>query len=456
MKSWNSRPVPQLAGSMAALSLHETSSGAVRPLPVQDSASMYVCGITPYDATHIGHAATYVAFDLLNRAWRDAGQSVSYVQNVTDVDDPLLERAVRDGVDWRELAVEQTDLFRADMEALNVLAPEHYIGAVESIEWIVPQVERLVAAGLAYSVPGSDGEPSGDIYFSVEAASTPAAGGTHDGGSVAVGGTREGAAVAVRAADDGAWWLGQVSGLTPQEMLPVFAERGGDPDRAGKRNALDPLLWRVAREGEPCWSGATLGAGRPGWHIECTVIAQRFLPVPFTVQGGGSDLVFPHHEMGAGHAYALSGIEMARHYVHTGMVGLDGEKMSKSKGNLVLVSKLRAGGVDPVAIRLAILAHHYRSDWCWTDGVLAEAKERLLRWRQALVDTRPGSAAALVSGVRAALAADLDAPRALAVVDRWAAAQPASGTRPADRHSGLDSAVVTDALEALLGVVVQP
>ncbi len=156
---------------MPALYLQETSSGRIRPLPTQEEASMYVCGITPYDATHMGHAATYVAFDLLNRAWRDAGSSVAYVQNVTDVDDPLLERADRDGVDWRELAAEQTDLFRADMEALNVLPPNQYIGAVESIGWIVPQVEKLVAAGLAYAVEGSGGEPDGDIYFSVKAAS---------------------------------------------------------------------------------------------------------------------------------------------------------------------------------------------------------------------------------------------------------------------------------------------
>ena len=180
-----------------------------------------------------------------------------------------------------------------------------------------------------------------------------------------------------------AWTLGDVSGLGETEMLALFAERGGDPARAGKRHALDPLLWRVAREGEPRWPGATLGDGRPGWHIECTVIAQKYLPAPFTVQGGGSDLVFPHHEMGAGHAYSLSGVPLARHYSHAGMVGLDGEKMSKSKGNLVLVSKLRAAGEEPAAIRLAILANHYRSDWSWTDEEFAAAKERLARWREA-------------------------------------------------------------------------
>lgn len=388
---------------------------------------MYVCGITPYDATHMGHAATYVAFDLLNRAWRDADRTVNYVQNVTDIDDPLLERAARDGVDWRELAASQTALFHADMEALNVLAPDHYIGAVEAIEWIVPETEKLLAAGLAYPVAGHDGAPDGDIYFSVEAASAA----EKDNGPEA------------------AWWLGQVSGLSQEEMLPVFAERGGDPARPGKRHPLDALLWRVARDGEPSWDGASLGAGRPGWHIECTVIAQRFLPKPFTVQGGGSDLVFPHHEMGAGHAYALSHTPMASHYVHTAMVGLDGEKMSKSLGNLVLVSQLRAEGVDPAAIRLAIMAHHYRSDWFWTQELLESAQDRLERWRKAAPRAAEGSAMALVAELRAALSQDLDVPRALAAVDAWAERSTASDASPASER---DAALVSDALEALLGV----
>jgi len=411
---------------MPELFLHETSVNRVTPLPAGDQASLYVCGITPYDATHIGHAATYVAFDLLNRAWRDGGRSVNYVQNVTDVDDPLLERATRDGVDWRELAAQQTALFQEDMEALNVVAPDHYVGAVEAIEWIVPRIEELVESGMAYPVPGLDGEPDGDIYFSVDAAS----------------------AASDRSGIDGPWWLGQVSGMTEEEMLPVFAERGGDPARTGKKHPLDALLWRVARDGEPHWDGASLGAGRPGWHIECTVIAQRFLPEPFTVQGGGSDLVFPHHEMGAGHAFALSHVPMARHYAHTGMVGLDGEKMSKSKGNLVFVSRLRADGVEPAAIRLAILANHYRSDWSWTDSLLADAQQRLAAWRSALDAAPEGTATALVAEIRAALAADLDAPRALAAVDHWARQALAGGPECSER----DAALVSDAVEALLGV----
>ncbi|HET7781459.1 cysteine--1-D-myo-inosityl 2-amino-2-deoxy-alpha-D-glucopyranoside ligase [Pseudarthrobacter sp. CC4] len=424
MKSWKSRPVPDVPGSMPALRLFDTAAGREVALENEGRPSMYVCGITPYDATHMGHAASYVAFDLLNRAWRDAGHEVDYVQNVTDVDDPLLERATATGVDWQELAASQIELFQTDMEALNVLAPDHYVGAVESIGLIVPEVERLVSLGLAYKVQGTNGEPDGDVYYDVEAA------GKH---SVA----------------PDAWTLGCISGLAESEMLELFAERGGDPGRAGKRQALDPLLWRVAREGEPSWPGGSLGAGRPGWHIECTVIAQKYLPSPFTVQGGGSDLIFPHHEMGAGHAYSLAGVPLARHYAHAGMVGLDGEKMSKSKGNLVLVSKLRAAGEDPAAIRLGILAHHYRSDWSWTDEGFLEAKATLAAWRRALGRAPKGSAVPLVAEMREALAADLNAPAAVAAVSRWAE----QANNDAGPASPVDQAMVKDAVDALLGVV---
>lgn len=408
---------------MPAIRLFDTALGRQITLDTAGHPSMYVCGITPYDATHMGHAASYVAFDLLNRAWRDAGDDVSYVQNVTDVDDPLLERATATGVDWRDLAAGQIELFQTDMEALNVLAPDHYVGAVESIGLIVPEVERLVSLGLAYRVQGSNGEPDGDVYYDVEAAGKQ---------SVA----------------PDAWTLGCISGLTESEMLELFAERGGDPGRAGKRQALDPLLWRVEREGEPSWPGGSLGAGRPGWHIECTVIAQKYLPAPFTVQGGGSDLIFPHHEMGAGHAYSLAGVPLAKHYAHAGMVGLDGEKMSKSKGNLVLVSKLRAAGEDPAAIRLAILAHHYRSDWSWTGEGFEEAKATLAAWRRALGHAPEGSAGPLLAEMRAALSADLDAPAAVDSVSRWAEQANADGG-PA---STADQALVRDAVDALLGV----
>jgi L-cysteine:1D-myo-inositol 2-amino-2-deoxy-alpha-D-glucopyranoside ligase len=377
---------------------------ALDPGPV---ARIYVCGITPYDATHMGHAATYNAFDLVQRVWLDTKRQVQYVQNVTDIDDPLLERAAATGSDWTELAERETALFREDMTALRMLPPAHYIGAVEAIPGIVPLVERLRDAGAAY-------ELDGDIYFSVE--SDPN--------------------------------FGKVAGLDPTTMRILSAERGGDPDRPGKKNPLDPMLWMAARAGEPSWDGGSLGPGRPGWHIECVAIALDHLGMCFDVQGGGSDLAFPHHEMGASHAQVLTGqFPMAKAYVHAGMVALNGEKMSKSKGNLVFVSRLRRAGVDSGAIRLALLAHHYRADWEWTDAVLDEAVQRLGRWRAAVSRPDGPPAEALVEEIRAALADDLDAPAALAAVDRWAAAQESGG--------GTDTGapgLVSRAVDALLGV----
>ncbi|WP_274916681.1 cysteine--1-D-myo-inosityl 2-amino-2-deoxy-alpha-D-glucopyranoside ligase [Streptomyces sp. WZ-12] len=407
MHGWPASEVPALPGQGRDLRIHDTATGGRVPLDPGPVARIYVCGITPYDATHMGHAATYNAFDLVQRVWLDTKRQVHYVQNVTDVDDPLLERAVATGVDWTALAERETALFREDMTALRMLPPRHYIGAVEAIPRIIPLVERLREAGAAY-------ELDGDIYFSV--ASDP-----HFGG---------------------------VSGLDAEAMRLLSAERGGDPEREGKKNPLDPMLWMAARDGEPSWDGGSLGPGRPGWHIECVAIALEHLGMGFDVQGGGSDLAFPHHEMGASHAQALTGEHpFAKTYVHAGMVALDGEKMSKSKGNLVFVSALRRDGVDPAAIRLTLLAHHYRSDWEWTDAVLTEAQDRLARWRAAVSRPDGPPAEELLAEVRAALADDLDAPTALAAVDRWAARQQADG--------GTDEGapgLVSRAVNALLGV----
>ncbi|CAM5381647.1 L-cysteine:1D-myo-inositol 2-amino-2-deoxy-alpha-D-glucopyranoside ligase [Streptomyces avidinii] len=407
MHAWPASEVPALPGKGRDLQIHDTATQGTITLAPGPVARIYVCGITPYDATHIGHAATYNAFDLVQRVWLDTKRQVHYVQNVTDVDDPLLERALRDNQDWTELAERETALFREDMTALRMLPPQHYIGAVEAIPGIVPLVERLRDAGAAY-------ELDGDVYFSVE--SDPN--------------------------------FGKVSHLDAEAMRLLSAERGGDPDRAGKKNPLDPMLWMAARPGEPSWDGGSLGRGRPGWHIECVAIALDHLGMTFDIQGGGSDLAFPHHEMGASHAQVLTGeFPMAKAYVHAGMVALHGEKMSKSKGNLVFVSALRRSGVDPAAIRLALLSHHYRADWEWTDEVLAEAVTRLERWRAAVSRPDGIAADALVEEVRAALANDLDAPAALAAVDRWAERQLASG---GDDESA--PGLVSRTVDALLGV----
>jgi L-cysteine:1D-myo-inositol 2-amino-2-deoxy-alpha-D-glucopyranoside ligase len=380
VETWSRPAVPDVAGEGVQLNLFDTVTASVRPTAPGDSARLYVCGITPYDATHLGHAATYVAFDLIQRVWLDNGHDVHYVQNVTDIDDPLLERAVATGQDWHELARAETALFRDDMAALSVLPPREYIGAVESIPLIVERIDELLQSGAAYRIHD-------DIYFSV-------------------------------ASDPG---FGGVSGYDRELMMALFAERGGDPTREGKRDPLDPLLWQAQRPGEPAWD-TSLGHGRPGWHIECTAIALHYLGNDFDVQGGGSDLIFPHHEMGSAQAHQLTGERFASHFVHTGMVGLDGEKMSKSKGNLVFVSRVRDDGHDPRALRLALMGHHYRSDWSWTDADLVAGERRLLRWTYAVTAERGPAADKVVEEVRASLAGDLDAPAALAAVDRWAEA----------------------------------
>jgi L-cysteine:1D-myo-inositol 2-amino-2-deoxy-alpha-D-glucopyranoside ligase len=406
MRAWPATDVPALAGQGPPLSLYDSATRALAPTGPGPEMRMYVCGITPYDATHIGHAATYVTFDLVARVWRDAGLDVHYVQNVTDVDDPLLERATRDGQDWKELAEQQIDLYRGDMAALRVLPPRSFVGAVEAIPRIVDAVRALQDKGAAYDVES-------DTYFAVHA--DPRFGG--------------------------------VSHLDEQQMLALFAERGGDPDRVGKKHPLDCLLWQAARPGEPSW-GSALGAGRPGWHIECTAIALDHLGNGIDVQGGGSDLAFPHHEMGASEAQVLTGeAPFARHYVHAGMVGLDGEKMSKSKGNLVFVSALRRAGRDPMAVRLVLLGHHYRTDWEWTEDELVAAEARLARWRTATAGTTGPPADEVLSGVRRHLADDLDAPGALAVVDAWADEALGAGGSDAD-----GPAMVTAVVDALLGV----
>jgi L-cysteine:1D-myo-inositol 2-amino-2-deoxy-alpha-D-glucopyranoside ligase len=410
--SWPSPFLPVVPGSGGPLRLYDTASGELHEIRPVGPATLYVCGITPYDATHMGHAATYVTFDIVVRALRDAGHEVVYVQNVTDVDDPLLERAQRDGRDWEGLAREQTALFREDMTALQVIAPDHYVGAVESIPLIVKAVEELEANGTAYRLEADGGGQ--DVYF--DATSQPG--------------------------------FGEVSGYPRDRMLVLSEENGGDPHRPGKRDPLDPLLWRARRTAEPAWPGGGLGDGRPGWHVECATIALQHLGVPFDIQGGGSDLIFPHHEMSASHGEALAARRpFARTYVHQAMVGFKGAKMSKSKGNLVLVSALRQQGVDPMAIRLALLAHHYRTPWEWSDSVLTDAQQRLATWRAGLSTNGGPEGDSTVAAIRERLADDLDTPGALAVVDAWAARSLAEG-------GSVEGApgIVGRACDALLGV----
>ena len=377
MQAWTDLEVPEVTTPSPAPRIHDSASETLCALTTGRDVSLYVCGITPYDATHMGHAATYVAFDTLIRVWRNSGATVHYAQNVTDVDDPLIERAQATGRKWEDIAHEQTQLFRNDMEALRVLPPQHYIGAVESIPLVIDRIHDLENAQATYRL----GE---DIYYDINHART----------------------------------LGTVGHLNNLEMKTIFGERGGDPQRIGKHNPLDALLWRGETPNDPAWD-SDFGRGRPGWHIECAAIALEYLGNTIDVQGGGSDLKFPHHEMSAAHAETATGIEpFARVFMHTGMVALNGTKMSKSLGNLVFVSKLLEQGVDPMAIRLTILNNHYRSDWEWFDRDLEVAQARLNDWRTAFV--LPTASTSVSDQLVAALSDDLDTPTALKLVDEWA------------------------------------
>jgi L-cysteine:1D-myo-inositol 2-amino-2-deoxy-alpha-D-glucopyranoside ligase len=385
MKSW--------AGSIASLqqgtrvvpplSLFNTASDSIETVEKKELYRLYVCGITPYDATHLGHASTYVAFDLINRYLRFTGASVRFVENITDIDDPLLERAQRDQVDWQDLAHSQIELFRGDMVALRVLPPDHYIGVVEAMDQIISSILALQSKGSLYSVDD-------DLYFRV------------------------------RLDPD---FLTR-SHISLETALSFFSERGGDPNREGKEDPLDALVWRAQREGEPGWP-SPFGIGRPGWHIECSAIALHFLnpdshdEFAIDIQGGGNDLIFPHHDMSAAQGVIATGQKFARLFVHGGMIGLDGQKMSKSLGNLLFVSRLIDGGVDPMAIRIALMGHHYRSDHMWGDSEIDQATALVDRLRLNLSRVEVAPTSSVIELVVAALSQDLDTPRALAALKAW-------------------------------------
>ena len=413
MRSWPTVAIPPVDSKYALppLTLKDTLSGTKKALPVKSLYRMYVCGITPYDATHLGHAATYLTFDLINRYLRATGAEVRFVQNITDIDDPLLERANRDGINWEDLAHSQIELFRSDMVNLHIIPPESYIGAVEAIPLVTQAIEKLQAADTIYPVDQ-------DLYFRV------------------------------RSDEE----FGTRSHYSQAEMQSIFAERGGDPDRVGKKDVLDCLVWLAARPGEPNWP-SPFGAGRPGWHIECSAIALEYLkPDPtedfaIDIQGGGSDLIFPHHEMGAAQVAIMTGKPYARTYVHAGMVGLDGEKMSKSKGNLVFVSKLVASGVEPMVIRLALLSAPYGRDRMWSDEILQTAQDRMNRLQSALSRNEVAPTKETVALIIASMADNLDTVRAIKVLDAWICATE-------DGQTGGSTGELSRALDTFLGIAI--
>ncbi len=414
--SWPSIFIPEVTRTLPPLTLHTQAGNAlVSEVPF----TMYVCGITPYDATHLGHAATYLTYDLILRYQTALGIGVSFAENITDIDEPLLERAARDGVDWKELADSQIELFASDMTALHIQAPDSFVPVTRVMSLVERAVTRMQENGFVYSV-------GADLYFDIST------------------------------------FLPKLP-ISLEAAMAIFAERGGDPAREGKRHPLDPVLWIAERAGEPGWESSH-GKGRPGWHIECAVIALTFLAgeeflssadgmtrslasSSITLQGGGSDLIFPHHFMSGAQAEAITGIPFAQHYVHTALVGLDGEKMSKSRGNLVFVSQMLQDGTDPMVIRWALLSTHYQQERMWVPAEMGRFQREVDLVRLALSREEVLPTDQLINNIVEALSTNLDTPIALKAVLDWAEATVAS-----ESGSQHGTGELSRTLDALLGL----
>ncbi|MGA7417763.1 MAG: cysteine--tRNA ligase [Acidimicrobiales bacterium] len=373
--------------------LYDTARRSVVPFEPGPLVTIYSCGITPYDAAHLGHAAVYLTFDILQRRLRDLGHETRCVRNVTDVDDDILRKARELGVHYLDLAAEEIARFDADMNTLGLIPAWSEPRATSAIPDILTLIASVLDSGHAYQSGGS-------VYFDIT---------TFDR-------------------------FGAVSHLDPAAMLPLAAENGGNPDDPNKRNPLDFVLWQPSLPDEPAWE-SRWGPGRPGWHIECSALALRELGETVDVHGGGRDLVFPHHECETAQSESVTGRPFVRHWLHVGLVGLDGTKMSKSLGNLVFVGELLEDW-QPVDIRTALLAHHYRQDWEWNSDDMPNAAGRLESWRKAAGHSGPAVAAGdtdpTLEAVRRALDDDLDTPGALAALDELA-----DSGQPVDRGAEL-------------------
>jgi len=361
------------------LRLHDTARDEVVPFTPGPIVTMYTCGITPYDATHVGHATLYLTYDVLQRRLRDRGHETRCVRNVTDVDDDILRKARELGVHYLDLAAAETARFDEDMRALGMLPSWSEPRATSAIADIRGFIGMVLDRGYAY-------QSGGGVYFDVAKCAR----------------------------------FGSLSHLSRDEMLVLAAERGGNPDDPHKRDPLDFVLWQPSAPDEPAWE-SLWGPGRPGWHIECSALALRELGTTIDLHGGGSDLIFPHHECEAAQSEAATGEPFVRHWMHQAMVRMDGEKMSKSLGNLVFVSELRKHW-DTRAIRLAMVANHYRSSWEWQATQMDEAAHRLALWQSARARAGTGRDGGVLDEVRAALDDDLDTPRAVRAIDEAAGA----------------------------------
>ena len=409
MISWPQIHQPDIQVKLKPLILNDSKQGMVQ---VRNSRffSMYVCGITPYDATHLGHAATYIAFDLINRYLKLEHTSVHFVENITDIDDPLFERASRDSIDWKTLAQSQISLFTEDMCALKILPPDDFVRVTDSINLVIEFIKMLQRKGYVYEI-------SGDFYF---------------------------------ASSD---FLSDLP-IPQAEAVEIFAQRGGDPTREGKAHPLDPILWLKNKDQEPGWE-SPFGFGRPGWHVECTAIALDFLDrneedYVIDLQGGGNDLLFPHHFMSAQLIKAATGRDFAKFYIHTGLVGYEGEKMSKSKGNLEFVSRLIKQGVDPVVIRWALIRNHYQSYREWNVGLLQNSVSEVDLIRKALAKSEVCPVDELIEEIISALSNNLQTQVVTDLIIAWARNSLAGDDSTSFKN---DSGKLSRALDSLLGLV---
>ena len=409
MISWPQIHQPYIEVKLKPLILNDSKQGMVQ---VRNSRffSMYVCGITPYDATHLGHAATYIAFDLINRYLKLEHTSVHFVENITDIDDPLFERASRDSIDWKTLAQSQISLFTEDMCALKILPPDDFVRVTDSINLVIEFIKMLQRKGYVYEI-------SGDFYFasSVFLSDLP---------------------------------------IPQAEAFEIFAQRGGDPTREGKAHPLDPILWLKNKDQEPGWE-SPFGFGRPGWHVECTAIALDYLDrneedYVIDLQGGGNDLLFPHHFMSAQLIKAATGRDFAKFYIHTGLVGYEGEKMSKSKGNLEFVSRLIKQGVDPVVIRWALIRNHYQSYREWNVGLLQNSVSEVDLIRKALAKSEVCPVDELIEEIISALSNNLQTQVVTNLIIAWARNSLAGDDSTSFKN---DSGKLSRALDSLLGLV---
>lgn len=336
MKSWLSKSITHSSNKYKNDSLIMFDSKSQQNNEIGRNGKkvqIYVCGITPYDSAHLGHAFTYLTFDLVIRALNFIGRETNYVQNITDIDDPLFERARNSGTNWQSIVDSQMDIYRADMSALNILPPDHFVGVMENIELIISRIGETISKDLSYQI-------GTEWYFKTDSENLSKL----------------------------------VASVPNNELVAMAKERGCDTDRQGKISPLDPIIWKASKDDEPNWK-EDFGTGRPGWHIQCISLANKYAELPLDIQGGGKDLIFPHHSMSEEQNAALGFGELALNYCHVGMVSYQGSKMSKSKGNLVFVHQLIDEGISPMVIRLALMSHHWRSDWEYTNHLIDDSRE---------------------------------------------------------------------------------